>query len=113
MTVLTTVVSRPVNGRAAAAVEQLKQLQQTALDSGAERAAASRVITGPNVGTLQLRIFTESLTHAGEVSSKMWGSDVCPLSSTKIPLLHFNPEIFARSLLGSIPTPTITTSEIK
>ena len=76
MTVLTTVVSRPVNGRAAAAVEQLKQLQQTALDSGAERAAASRVITGPNVGTLQLRIFTESLTHAGEVSSKMWGSDV-------------------------------------
>ena len=70
MTVLTTVVSRPVNGRAAAAVEQLKQLQQTALDSGAERAAASRVITGPNVGTLQLRIFTESLTHAGEVSSK-------------------------------------------
>ena len=76
MTVLTTVVSRPVNGRAAAAVEQLKQLQQTALDSGAERAAASRVITGPNVGSLQLRIFTESLTHAGEVSSKMWGSDV-------------------------------------
>ncbi len=76
MTVLTTLVSRPVNGRAAAAVEQLKQLQQTALDSGAERAATSRVITGPNVGNLQLRIFTDSVTHAGEVSAKMWGSDV-------------------------------------
>jgi len=72
--VLTTIISKPVNGRAAAAVTQLKELAQAATDSGASRVNTSRVISGPNIGQLQLRIFASDLAEAGKISAAMWAS---------------------------------------
>lgn len=75
MTVLSTLIFKPVNGRQADAVTQIKEMTQVALDSGANNAVATRVLTGPNVGTLQMRMFTNDLEHLGEVSNKMYSSD--------------------------------------
>ena len=68
MNVLTTIMSKPVNGRQAAAEAQFKELGQTALDAGASRVNVSRVISGQNIGQLQLRVFSEDLGHAGKIS---------------------------------------------
>ena len=80
MNVLTTIMSRPVNGRAAAAVTQLHELAQAATDAGASRVNTSRVISGPNIGQLQLRIFATDLAHAGKISSAMWSSETAARS---------------------------------
>ena len=80
MNVLTTIMSRPVNGRAAAAVTQLNELAQAATDAGASRVNTSRVISGPNIGQLQLRIFATDLADAGKISSSMWSSETAARS---------------------------------
>jgi hypothetical protein len=74
MTVLSTCVFKPANGRIADAIENLKTVEQLAIDSGATRAGSSRVLTGPAVGNLQMRMFTEDLEHLGEVSNAMYAS---------------------------------------
>jgi len=76
MTVLSTLVFKPANGRIADAIENLKTVEKLAIDSGATRAGSSRVLTGPAVGNLQMRMFTEDLEHLGEVSNAMYASDV-------------------------------------
>ena len=80
MNVLTTIMSKPVNGRQAAAEAQFKELGQTALDAGANRVNVSRVISGQNIGQLQLRVFSEDLGHAGKISGAMWSSDTAARS---------------------------------
>ena len=75
MTVLSTLILKPVNGRQADAITQIKGYAQVALDSGAINAGATRVLTGPSVGTLQMRMFTNDLEHLGEVAGKMYSSD--------------------------------------
>ena len=82
MTVLSTLIIKPVNGRQADAVAQIKQYAQVALDSGANNAVATRVLTGPNVGTLQMRMFTDDLEHLGEVAGKMYSSDFYAASTS-------------------------------
>ena len=82
MTVLSTLIIKPVNGRQADAVTQIKQYAQVALDSGANNAVATRVLTGPNVGTLQMRMFTDDLEHLGEVAGKMYSSDFYAASTS-------------------------------
>ena len=76
MTVLSTLVFKPANGRIADAIENLKSVEKLAIDSGATRAVSSRVLTGPSVGNLQMRMFTQDLEHLGEVSNAMYASDV-------------------------------------
>ena len=82
MTVLSTLIIKPVNGRQADAVNQIKEYAQVALDSGANQAVATRVLTGPNVGTLQMRMFTNDLEHLGEVANKMYSSDFYAASAS-------------------------------
>ena len=82
MTVLSTLIFKPVNGRQADAITQIKELAQVALDSGATNAGATRVLTGPNVGTLQMRMFTSDLEHLGDVSTKMYSSDFYAASAS-------------------------------
>ena len=82
MTVLSTLIIKPVNGRQADAITQIKEMAQVALDSGANGAVAARVLTGPNVGTLQMRMFTNDLEHLGDVSNKMYSSDFYAASAS-------------------------------
>ena len=82
MTVLSTLIIKPVNGRQADAITQIKEMAQVALDSGATNAGATRVLTGPNVGTLQMRMFTNDLEHLGDVSNKMYSSDFYAASAS-------------------------------
>ena len=80
MDVLTTIISQPVNGRATEAINQISELKEIAEGAGALRATASRVISGPNIGNLQLRVFSNDLVHAGEISGAMWSSDTAARS---------------------------------
>jgi hypothetical protein len=80
MDVLTTIISQPVNGRTTEAINQINELKEIAEGAGALRATASRVISGPNIGNLQLRVFSNDIVHAGEISGAMWSSDVAARS---------------------------------
>ncbi|MBO04746.1 MAG: hypothetical protein CL731_07005 [Chloroflexi bacterium] len=83
MNILTTIMSKPVNGKQAAAVNQFQELAQTARDAGANRVNVSRVISGQNIGQLQCRVFTDDLAHAGKISAAMWSSDTATLSMSE------------------------------
>ena len=60
MNVLTTIMSRPVNGRAAAAVTQLNELAQAATDAGASR-----------VNTMAMNVHPGRMDEAQERMIKM------------------------------------------
>lgn len=83
MTVLSTMIFKPTSGRRADATARASEIAEVAQQCGANAAAAVRVLTGPSVGDLQVRMYADSLGELGEISNAMYASDFSSKISTE------------------------------
>jgi len=75
MTVLSTMIFKPTSGRRADATARAVEIAEVARECGATAAVAVRVLTGPSVGDLQVRMYADSLGELGAISNAMYASD--------------------------------------